>query len=131
MNCCGTVAPVYSCSGAVPGCTGAPRPGAPAPMPKKGNPTPKVQADAPAVILVSLPENAKLTIDGNATTSTSSQRTFISPPLPQGEQFQYTLRAEVVREGRTITETHLVNVRGGEETRVPFNFSSSGVASTR
>jgi uncharacterized protein (TIGR03000 family) len=98
-------------------------------MPKKTGPTPKqVEGDAPAVILVSLPENAKLTVDGNATTSTSSERTFVSPPLPQGQTFVYTLRAEVVRDGRTLVETQQVNVRGGEETRVPFNFASTVAA---
>jgi uncharacterized protein (TIGR03000 family) len=87
------------------------------------------QSEVPATILVSLPADARLTIDGNPTTSTSSERTFVSPALPQGQQFQYTLRAEIIRDGRTIAETQQINVRAGEETRVGFNFSSTGVAS--
>lgn len=85
------------------------------------------EVDAPAVIQVTLPADARLTVDGHATTSTSTTRTFVTPALPEGE-FQYTLRAEIVREGRTVVETQVVTVRGGEETRVPFNFSTGVLA---
>jgi uncharacterized protein (TIGR03000 family) len=93
-------------------------------MPKKA----PQKTEAPAVIQVTLPADARLTVDGRATTSTSSQRTLITPALPQGEAFSYTLRAEVVRDGRTVVETQQVTVRGGEETRVPFSFTSGAVA---
>jgi uncharacterized protein (TIGR03000 family) len=86
------------------------------------------EIDAPAVIQVTLPADARLTVDGYLTTSTSSNRTFVTPALPVGETFQYTLRAEVIRDGRTVVETQVVTVRGGEETSVPFNFSSNIVA---
>jgi uncharacterized protein (TIGR03000 family) len=96
-------------------------------MPKKKKKSAE-EVDAPAVIQVSLPADARLTVDGYVTTSTSENRTFVTPALPQGETFQYTLRAEVVRDGRTVVETQVVTVRGGEETRVPFNFSNGVVA---
>ncbi len=99
--------------------------------PARPAPKGKAEVEAPATIVVSLPADARLSIDGNATTSTSERRTFDTPALPTAEQFQYTLRAEIVRDGRTIVETQTVNVRGGQETVVPFNFSSSGVASAR
>jgi len=86
------------------------------------------EIDAPAVIQVTLPADARLTVDGYLTTSTSSNRTFVTPALPVGETFQYTLRAEVVRDGRTVVETQVVTVRGGEETSVPFNLSSDIIA---
>lgn len=105
--------------------------GTPAPV-KKDMPGKKKKGteeiDAPAVIQVLLPADARLTVDGYATTSTSENRTFVTPALPQGETFQYTLRAEVVRDGRTVVETQVVTVRGGEETRVPFNFSTGVIA---
>ena len=66
-------------------------------------------------------------VDGYVTKSTTSQRTFITPALPQGETFTYTLRAEMVRDGRTIVESQQITVRGGEETQVPFNFTSAAV----
>jgi uncharacterized protein (TIGR03000 family) len=95
-------------------------------MPKKKKAPSEVEA--PAVIQVSLPADARLTVDGYVTTSTSANRTFVTPALPQGESFQYTLRAEVIRDGRTVVETQIVTVRGGEETSVPFNFSTGVIA---
>lgn len=50
---------------------------------------------APATISVKLPEGAKLFFDDEATTSTGSERTFTSPPIPYGRDFEYTLRLEV------------------------------------
>lgn len=52
---------------------------------------------APAVIFVKLPADAKLFIDGEATTSKGTERVFVSPPLPCGYEFEYTLRLEVNR----------------------------------
>jgi len=121
--CCGTAVVVSPCA-----CSGGTVivPEKKKDMPKKKKTAPEV--DAPAVIQVSLPADARLTVDGNATTSTSENRTFVTPALPQGETFQYTLRAEIVRDGRTVVETQVVTVRGGEETRVPFNFSNGVIA---
>lgn len=127
-SCSGCHGVVVACNG---GCTGGAIvvPGG-APAPKKTAPG-KTEAEAPATVVVSLPADARLTIDGNATTSSSDSRTFTTPSLPTGEQYQYTLRAEIVRDGRTIAETQQINVRGGEQTVVNFNFSSTGVALAR
>ncbi len=100
-------------------------------MPKETIPTPpaKTQATTSATIVVSLPADARLTVDGNATTSTSALRTFVSPALEQGAEYVYTLRAEVIRDGRSIVETQDISVRAGEVTNVPFNFTSQGIVS--
>jgi uncharacterized protein (TIGR03000 family) len=98
-------------------------------MPQKA-PTPAPQkTEAPATIQVSLPANARLLVDGYVTTSTSAQRTFTTPALPMGQTFSYTLRAEVIRDGRTVVETQQVTVRGGQETSVPFNFPAEEAVS--
>jgi uncharacterized protein (TIGR03000 family) len=99
-------------------------------MPKvKEKVPPAKEVSAPATIVVSLPADAKLTVDGNATKSTSERRTFITPAIETGADYVYTLQAEVVRDGRSVIETQQVTVRGGETTQVPFNFSPQGVAS--
>jgi uncharacterized protein (TIGR03000 family) len=67
---------------------------------------------------VSLPADAKLTFDGEATTSTSSQRVFVSPVLPAGQEYHYTLQAEVVVDGKSVTVSKTVAVRAGEQSRV-------------
>jgi len=113
------------------------------PMPPDGKPMPdsapmgkpKVGTDgasvaAPATIIVSLPADAKLLIDDFATKSTSAARVFTSPELAPGQAFSYTLKAEIVRDGQTLTVTEQVSVRAGAETRISFpaeKFASSAV----
>ena len=67
-------------------------------MPDKtpGGTKPKEETSAPATIQVSLPANAKLFVDGVATQSTSATRTLVTPELPAGQQFSYTLKAQTV-----------------------------------
>ncbi len=89
----------------------------------------KTEVDAPATIVVTLPAEAKLSVDGTATTSTSDRRVLQTPVLETGSDYVYTLRAEVVRDGQTMVETQQITVRAGETTEVPFNFSAQGVAS--
>ncbi|MCI0377955.1 MAG: TIGR03000 domain-containing protein [Gemmataceae bacterium] len=100
-------------------------------MPKKGGEkaTEANNSNAPATIVVTLPADASLTVDGNATTSTTERRTFITPELETSADYVYTLRAEIVREGRSIVQTQQITVRGGQTTEVPFNLSAQGVAS--
>jgi uncharacterized protein (TIGR03000 family) len=83
---------------------------------------------APATILVSLPAEAKLTVDGAATQSTSSTRTFASPALEPGRDYYYTLKAEIVRDGQTVSTSRRVAVRAGEQTRVTLKFPVESVA---
>jgi uncharacterized protein (TIGR03000 family) len=71
-----------------------------------------------AMIVVSLPADAKLTIDGEATTSTSDKRVFVSSNLPTGQEFHYTLKAQVVVDGKSVEVSKVVTVRAGEETNV-------------
>jgi uncharacterized protein (TIGR03000 family) len=76
---------------------------------------------ASATINVTLPADALLTVDGQATRSTSAHRLFITPPLQTGKSFRYTFTAQFVREGKTITVTQAVFVRAGRETTVSFD----------
>ena len=73
---------------------------------------------APATLIVSLPADAKLVIDETTTTSTSTERTFVTPTLNPNTDYNYTLKVEVVRNGKTIQAEEQVIVRAGEETRV-------------
>jgi uncharacterized protein (TIGR03000 family) len=71
-----------------------------------------------ATIQVDLPEDARLTFDGESTASTGSHRVFFSPPLARGREYSYTLRAERIRRGERTSLTKTITVRAGEETRV-------------
>ena len=81
-----------------------------------------------ATIVVSLPAEAKLTIDGNATISTSARRVFTSPNLEMGQEYVYSLRAEITRDGQIVAETQTVTVRAGAEIPVQFTMTSQGIA---
>jgi uncharacterized protein (TIGR03000 family) len=75
-----------------------------------------------------LPADATLTVDGAATKSTSSRRTFATPTLPAGRDYYYTLQASVVREGKPLTTRQQVRVRAGQTTPVRFTFNTADMA---
>jgi uncharacterized protein (TIGR03000 family) len=81
-----------------------------------------------ATIVVDLPEDAVLTIDGESTESTSARRVFTTPELAEGKEYSYTLKAEVVRDGRVHVITKEVVFRAGEETEVNLELPTSTVA---
>jgi uncharacterized protein (TIGR03000 family) len=81
-----------------------------------------------ATIVVTLPADAKLTIDDNPTTSTSGSRVFVSPALPPGKEYHYTLKAEAVREGKPVKVERTIAVRAGETTPVTLTLPPAGVA---
>jgi uncharacterized protein (TIGR03000 family) len=106
------------------GCTGAPPVIVPATpgedlkkMPKEDKPKTGM-VPAPATLIVSLPADAKLVIDDTLTSSTSAERTFVTPALTPGADYKYTLKADVTRNGQTVHVEEKVTVRAGEETRV-------------
>jgi uncharacterized protein (TIGR03000 family) len=94
--------------------------------PKKA--TEEAALPAPATIIVNLPTDAKLAIDDFMTTSTSSPRIFATPTLERGKDFTYMLKAEIQRDGRTLTTTQMVTVRAGQESRVELQFPVASVA---
>lgn len=78
-----------------------------------------------ARIIVRLPADAKLTIDGEPTQSISNVRVFESPPLEQGKTYHYTLRAERRRNNQTETASKTIEVRAGQPTQVTLDFRDS------
>jgi uncharacterized protein (TIGR03000 family) len=85
---------------------------------------PRIGDMAPVYLVVKLPAEAKLVIGETQTRSTSDSRTFISPPVPTGKDFHYTLRAEINRDGKIMKTEKEVTVRGGEETVVELEPSA-------
>ena len=92
---------------------------------EKIKPSPKPEDDKdevtarPAHLVVSLPADARLKIEGEATTSTSAERSFVTPALPAGKNFKYTLQAEVTgKDGKPVNWSQKVTVRAGQTTRV-------------
>jgi uncharacterized protein (TIGR03000 family) len=83
---------------------------------------------APATIVVDLPADAKVLIDNEATTSTGSSRVFTSPILNPGKEYHYTLKAEIVRDGKTVKAEKVIAVKAGETTPVTLTLPAVGVA---
>lgn len=77
-----------------------------------------------ASVVVKVPAEAKVYIDGNLMSSTSRERVFTSPQLQPDEAFFYTLRVVVEKNGKEIEESRRVTVRAGEVSRL--NFDSLG-----
>jgi uncharacterized protein (TIGR03000 family) len=127
-GCAGGGAPLYYMPGA--GGTGGGK--LPPPIKGKGKDGgPTTQAPTTGTIVVNLPAEASLTVDGTPTSSTSNSRLLVSSDLQPGYEYYYTLRAETVRDGQTVAQTQRVAVRPGEQTVVSFDFASNAVASSR
>jgi len=73
-----------------------------------------------AEINVHLPADARLFVDNVPCPLTSAKRTFNTPQLEQGKKYFYNLRAEVVRNGQTQSETVRVLLTPGQQVRVEF-----------
>jgi uncharacterized protein (TIGR03000 family) len=104
-------------------------PGTPMP-PAGGEQLPKPKADgksgtslAPnrARLIVDLPADAKLYIDDQPMKTTAGRRTFHTPDLQRGQTYYYVLRAEVVRDGKPLSEERRVILRAGDVVRADFN----------
>jgi uncharacterized protein (TIGR03000 family) len=80
----------------------------------------KVEAAAPARIIVHVPADAKLTVDGIECPLASDTRAFDTPKLQPGQQFYYTVQAEVVRDGKSVAETKRVIFEAGAKIDVEF-----------
>jgi uncharacterized protein (TIGR03000 family) len=105
-------------------------PSTPAKPEKEDGKKTSIDNAAPATIVVNVPADARLTVDGEATTSTSTPRVFVSPTLQAGREYNYTLKAEFVKNGKPVTVSKEVAVRAGQETRVTLDAASlAGVAS--
>ena len=91
------------------------------PMPKSGT-----WNRVPGTILVSVPSNAVIYFDGVRMSVNSGNRRFTTPPLETGRTYYYTVRAEVVQGGQTITTTERVLVRSGQEAQVSFGLTPAG-----
>jgi uncharacterized protein (TIGR03000 family) len=77
-------------------------------------------ATARATVVVKLPADARLYADTRALTLTGSERKFVSPELPAGQDFVYRFRAEYDRDGETLSVMKKVTVRAGTTIAIEF-----------
>lgn len=99
-----------------------PAEGGEAPLPAPGGNT-QYRASH-ALLAVDVPTDAKVFVNGVATTSTGAHRQFVSRNLNHGFDYTYEVRAEITRNGRKIEETKTVMLRAGENTEIAFDLES-------
>ncbi len=73
-----------------------------------------------AKLVVELPADAKLYIDDLPMKTTSGVRSFNTPTLEPGQTYYYMVRAEVVRDGKPVTESRRILVRAGQTAKASF-----------
>jgi uncharacterized protein (TIGR03000 family) len=78
-----------------------------------------------ATVVVELPADAVLYVDGRRSTLTSGRRIIVTPALDARKQYSYTVKAEALRNGRLVEQTRKVNLRAGQVTRVRLSLSGS------
>ncbi len=88
-------------------------------------------AAAPARLTVELPATAKLYVDGTLVKGDSTSRNFHTPELPAGKTFYYDLKAEVVVNGRIVTEELRVLVKAGDANAESFEKLIAAVKSEK
>jgi uncharacterized protein (TIGR03000 family) len=76
--------------------------------------------DGRALIVVMVPENARLYVNGQLKKGNSSQRFILTPQLEDGDYY-YTLRIDVDRDGRTQSQTRQISFRRGMQVRVSLD----------
>lgn len=76
-----------------------------------------------AMLIVNLPADASLTIDGAPTLTPGARRVFVTPSLPQGKEFTYELKARLMKDGKEQLKTEKVKVKAGQETPITLTFA--------
>lgn len=80
-------------------------------------------------VTVVLPSDARLWVDNVECPLTSTVRSFDTPNLNANQQYVYNFRMEVVRDGRTVTDTHRAVITPGQPVNVDFNQGAISTAS--
>src|SRR6202022_1479640 len=78
-------------------------------------------ADGAAHVAVKAPLDAKVTVDGVAFPANGTTvRSFDTPRLEGGRTYYYTVKMEVQRDGRTVSDSRRVLLEAGKDVSVDF-----------
>jgi uncharacterized protein (TIGR03000 family) len=142
-GCCGGYGSCYgccggcygSCYGCCGGCYGGGQAQPEKKDDKKGDKKDKKKSEeesmarpTQATVVVELPSDATMMIDNYVSDLTSETRTFVTPDLVQGRDYYYTIKAEVIRDGKKVTQSQKIFVRAGRTTRVEFGEMAESAA---
>ena len=71
-------------------------------------------------LLVQVPTDAEIWLDGVKTNQTGTSRRFESPALQAGGVYTYEVRARWTEQGRAVEQSQVVLVHAGDQVRVNF-----------
>jgi uncharacterized protein (TIGR03000 family) len=87
-----------------------------------------VAASGSAILKVRVPADAKIFVNDALTKSTGETRAYVSSPLLAGQTYTYEFRAEMVVDGKPVTQNKSVTVRAGQTLDLTFDASNVQVA---
>jgi uncharacterized protein (TIGR03000 family) len=80
-------------------------------------------------VVVSVPEDAKVIIDGKETLTEGAFRTFSTEKLKSGKWEDYSVQVSVVRDGKTLTKKESFDLGAGEFRFFEFEFDKASAGS--
>jgi uncharacterized protein (TIGR03000 family) len=86
------------------------------------------------LLAVTVPADAKIFVNDHATTSTGTSRQYVSRAMQPGASYTYRVRAEFVRDGRSVTQEQTVQLVAGQTRALDFGdaaATASNVATRR
>ncbi len=82
----------------------------------------RVQPASDGVMLtVSVPADAKVFVNGQATTSTGELRQYSTAGLTKGSAYRYQVRIELVRDGKPVSQEKTVSIAAGRTGSLAFS----------
>jgi uncharacterized protein (TIGR03000 family) len=82
----------------------------------------------PARVVVHLPADANLDVDGYKVRSKGAVRPLLTPRLEKGKTYVLNMKAQMTSEGKPVTVTRRVEVRAGQQTEVKIALPRHSVA---
>lgn len=71
-----------------------------------------------AVLNITVPPDAEIWVQGVKMSGSGTRRQFASPPLEQGEDYEYKIQARWMENGREVARTRTVDVHAGDRLNV-------------
>lgn len=94
----------------------------------------RAETNQRAMMVLSVPADAKVFFQDQPTSSTGTRRQYRSPVLESGKTFMYTIRVEVERDGQLVANTQQPRVQAGSRVEIAFDLAEENrdlVASLR
>lgn len=85
---------------------------------RRGGVSPGPVEKRPAILLIRVPDDARLELEGARTNQKGELRRFETQPLELGGKYRYTVKAAWKENGQDVVREQIISFRPGEETTV-------------